>query len=247
MTKVLSGPNHWGHERDLYPQELEEALAALESAVAPVYRLLLRGFALSPEQRHLWAHWLLCQYVRTPARLLDVAEIPEQIVSHFKAMRLDHLLSPADESIASALRNIVDFSSNTELIPLLVLRDWIVYRAPQGSSFVKGDNPVIIEGPLVNEKARIVYPLGPEHCFEAGIVGGMFPPQQLQGEMLLTPSQVDAVNVLIAKHAEREIVCTLDAATPELLALAATHIGCSGPFFRLGSWSEWFQDSQTKD
>ncbi|HVF60598.1 MAG TPA: DUF4238 domain-containing protein [Thermoanaerobaculia bacterium] len=238
VVAAPSGPNHWGHERGLYPPAIEEALGRFENAVAPVYRFLLEGKILSPEQRHLWSHWLLCQFARTPSHLLDLAGIPEQVVSHLKLDPIDNLFESTDEAIAAALSNIIDFTLNRELVPFIVLRDWVVYRAPSGTSFVKGDNSVVLQGALIDEGTRIVYPLSPELCFEAGILGP-FPPRQLQVEHQITPGQVRETNQLLAHYADREVICRADAATPELLSDVAEHLGSHGPLLQIGSGPEW--------
>lgn len=233
-----SGPNDWGHERDLYPAEVEEALGRFENTVAPVYRLLLEGSVLNATQRHLWSHWLLCQFGRTPSILLNIAGLPEQVVSQLNLDPTANLFSSSDEAISAAFRGIIDFAGNRRLVPYLVLRDWVTYRATVGTSFIKGDNPVIVQGALIDDGTRIIYPLSPHLCFEARILGA-FPPRQLQIEHKITAEQVRDINKCIAHHAEREVICTPDAESPELLADVDANLGGSGDFLRVGDFSQW--------
>ena len=156
-------------------------------------------------------------------------------------MKLDptaNLFSSLDEAIASVVRGIVDFELNRRLVPYLVLRDWVVYRAPEGTSFIKGDNPVTMQGALIDDDARIVYPLSPSLCFDAGIVGS-FPPTQLQIERTITAQQVRELNRFIAYHAEREVICTVAAQSTELILDVGMHLGSAGDFYTVGGFSEW--------
>jgi hypothetical protein len=164
--------------------------------------------------------------------------LPEQVVSHLDLDPTANFFSSSDEAISSTIRAIIDFTGNRRLVPYLVLRDWVVCRAPKGTSFIKGDNPVIIQGALIDDGTRIIYPLSPNLCFEAGVLG-VFPPSQLQIEHTITAEQVRDTNKCIAHYAEREVICTVDANNPELLADVDAHLGGAGDFLRVGGFSEW--------
>jgi hypothetical protein len=238
VAERSSGPTRWGAERGLYPPSVEEALSRVENLVAPVYRTLLNGQKLSADQRHVWSHWLVCQFTRTPGILLDIAGIPEQILGH---LRLDSSLSAfpsSDNAIQSAIENVLSITGSMRLVVPIVLRDWFIYRAPTGTSFIKGDTPVALEGYLASDTARLVYPMSPELCFEAGILNG-FPPTQIQTEFTISPQQVRELNQFIAFHAEREIICRHGDVSEELRIDAANYLGKSGPFLKVGFPPEW--------
>jgi hypothetical protein len=83
VTRGRTGPRDWGGENHLYPQRVEDALAAFETKVAVVYDKLLRSQILTAQERLLWSRWILCQFARTPTLLLELAGFEEDVLSHF--------------------------------------------------------------------------------------------------------------------------------------------------------------------
>ena len=69
IVRGRTGPNKWDAERHLYSQALEDALASIESRVAPVYCKLLANNPLTPTDRLIWSRWILCQFSRTPSHI----------------------------------------------------------------------------------------------------------------------------------------------------------------------------------
>jgi hypothetical protein len=134
IAERSSEPIRWGAERGPYLAPIEQASSRVENLVAPVHRKLLNGQVLSANQRHAWPYWLVCQFVRTSAILLDIAGIPEQILGH---LRLDSSLNPflnSDNAIRSAVRNVLSITGSMRLVVPIVLRDWFIYRPPAGTS-----------------------------------------------------------------------------------------------------------------
>lgn len=234
-----SGPKLWGQERGLYPPEVEDAFSKLETKVAPIYRRLLDRETLTAEERHWWSFWLLSQYQRTPAWILDMAALPEQLVSQLGLDPVVGVSPSPDELLAVGPRSALASGASIKLIAPLVLRDWVIYEAPDDAFFIKGDNPVVIQGSLVQHDTRVVYPISPHLCFEAGIIGG-FPPSQLQLFHRITEPQVQQVNQLLAHHAEREVIAPANAATSKLIADLEGCLGSREPYVRVGDWSDFF-------
>jgi hypothetical protein len=224
-----TGPGQWGREEYLYPQPIENALSRFESRVAPIYQKLLVGEKLDSAERLIWSRWILSQFTRTPAYALEVARVGEKIATAFPEFSEDFSSIDMGESIDLALSDDLTIEKGNRLIPLIILRDWLLLRPAVGEFFIKGDVPVIIRGALVNDEAVIVYPLSPECCFRATVLGG-FPPRQLQAEARLNSGATTSYLRLIAASAEREVICHPDHFSPELQGLVADTLGAS-PFF----------------
>jgi hypothetical protein len=238
LIKGRTGPREWGAENCLYSQDMEDALAYFERLVKPLYDKLLNGQILKPEERMAWSYWLLCQFSRTPSFMIELAKLPEDILASLSSLDVYSSLLNTEEQLKAAQSNIANFSTSQELVPFLVLRDWIVYRAAPGGFFIKSDVPVVIKGPLVEEDTTIVYPLSPGKCFSATVAGGIFPPRQLQLESSLTIGQnLDFVK-LIASTADREVICHIDNVNSDLVELLAASLAIDSGHIKLGKFSD---------
>jgi hypothetical protein len=224
-----TGPVQWGQEECLYPQPIENALSRFENQVAPVYRKLLVGEKLDSVERLIWSRWILCQCTRTPTYALEVARVGEKIATAFPEFSEDFSSIDMGESIDLALSDDLTIEKGNRLIPFIILRDWLLLRPAAEEFFIKGDVPVIIRGALVNDESIILYPLSPECCFRATVLGG-FPPRQLQAEARLESGGTTSYLRLIAASAEREVICHPDHFSPELERIVAETLGAS-PFF----------------
>ncbi|HEX4920610.1 MAG TPA: DUF4238 domain-containing protein, partial [Candidatus Bathyarchaeia archaeon] len=219
LIRGRTGPREWGAENYLYSQDMEDALARLEGLVKPLYEKLLSDKILNPDERLVWSYWLLCQYARTPSFMIELAKLPEDLLARHSSLAAYSAHLNTEEQLKAAQSNIADFSTSRELVPFLVLRDWIVYRAAPGEFFIKSDVPVVIRGPLVEEDTTILYPLSPEKCFSATVAGGLFPPRQLQLEYLLAAGQTVDFVKMIASTADREVICHKDNVSSALVEL----------------------------
>ena len=215
LIRSRTGPVQWGQEEGLYPQELEDALAELERIIAPIYDSLLANRPLDLQQRLLWSHWLLCQYSRTPAYIIDVAKLEEDILTQFPDMEKWASEINTEEKLQSALDNIYSLTSSKKIVPFLAVRDWIVCKAAIGSCFLRTDDPIVITGPLVREKTKIIYPLSPKQCFVATVLG-TFPPSALLGSCQLSRGDSFRMFNLIASQADQEVVVHPDDDTKQL-------------------------------
>ena len=238
VNRGRTGPRDWGGENHLYPQRVEDALAAFETKVAVVYDKLVRSQILTAQERLLWSRWILCQFARTPTLLLELAGFEEDTLSHFPELGRDFSWTEAKAKIDAAIDQIADFHTSNRLIPFIILRDWLVLRPASGEFFVKGDVPVIIRGALVNDDAQIVYPLTPTHCFVATVIG-QFPPRQLQTECALKSGKAAHYIRLAASCAEREIICHPQYYSAELDTLVADVIGTSPRYTKHSTIPEW--------
>ena len=239
IDRSPSGPRAWGREKFLYPQNIEDELAnTIESRVAPLYKKLLDGILLTKEERLLWSYWILCQYARTPSFILDFAKLEEDVLGQLPEFSEYALTIRVDKKLAAATSNITDFSLYEKIIPFIVLRDWIVYRAYSGEFFIKSDNPVIIIGKLANDDARIIYPLSPEKCFEARVIGS-FPPSQIQAEYDLKMGETDYFLRQAAYHSDQEVISHIDNDSEGLRRVLEDHLGQSSGHFRVGTVPEF--------
>jgi hypothetical protein len=233
-----TGPREWGGEHHLYPQHVEDGLGAFEAKIAILYEKLLSGKILDPIERLLWSRWILCQFARTPTLLLELAGFEEDVLSHFPELGRDFSWAETHAKIDAAVEHISDFHQSDRLIPFIILRDWIVLRPAPGEFFIKGDIPVVIRGALINDDAQIVYPMSPTHCFIATVLK-KFPPSQVQAECILKPGNSAHYIRLIARCAEREVICHPDCHSPNLEALITDEIGRSPRYITHSTIPEW--------
>jgi Protein of unknown function (DUF4238) len=213
----------WGCEDYSHPQHIEDEFSKVESKVAPIYKTLVAHEKLDPAERMIWSYWILCQFARTPTMKLELAGFPEDVFGSLD-MEFNSSWAEIDARISSLADHGLEFPKNKELLAFVALRDWIVLHPAKGEFFIKGDTPVVIRGALVDDNAVIVYPLAPDACFTATVIGS-FPPSQLQGDLLLKPTETLFYQRLVASKADREVICHPDHFSPPLSATVAEHLG----------------------
>lgn len=233
IARDRTGPKKWGAEKYLYSQALEDALQRIENRVAPVYRKLLANEPLTPTERLIWSRWILCQFSRTPSHILEFAGLEEDVLASFPGSACDFTPGEIQAKIDAVSNGVLNFQDSEQLIPFIVLRDWMVLRPAAGEFFIKGDVPVVIRGALVDDDATIAYPLSPSHCFVATVLSG-FPPHQIQAEDGLKPGEAAHYIKLIAACADCEVICHPDHYSEELDLLVASALGTSSRYTRLG-------------
>lgn len=233
VVRGRTGPKEWGAERYLYSQTLEDALGRIENRVAPVYRKLLANDPLTPTDRLIWSRWILCQFSRTPSHILELAGLEEDILATFPGFACDFTPGEIQAKIDAATSGVLDFQDNEQLIPFIILRDWVVLQPAAGEFFIKGDNPVVIRGTLIDDNASIVYPLSPSHCFVATVLRG-FPPHQIQAEHRLKHGEAAYYMKLVAACADCEVICHPEHCSGELELLVASVLGTSSRYIRFG-------------
>jgi hypothetical protein len=233
-----TGPREWGGEHDLYPQHVEDALGTFETKIAILYEKLLCGKILDQTERLLWSRWILCQFARTPTLMLELAGLEEDVLSRFPEFGRDFSWQETQAKLDAAVAHIGDFHTSDRLIPFIVLRDWFVLHPASGEFFVKGDVPVVIRGTLVDDHSQIVYPLSPTQCFVATVIGN-FPPRQIQAEHQLKTGESAQYVRLIARCAEREVICHPSHYSVEVSELIGEVIGSSPRFIKHSTTPEW--------
>lgn len=233
LSRERTGPTEWGQETNLYPQELENAFAKIESIIAPIYRLLLGNQILNLNQRLLWSHWILCQYSRTPSFIIDFAKIDEELFAKIPGYGQFSTKIDTEEKLQMALGSIANFASSKELVPFLAVRDWVICDAAPGCCFIRTDAPVVIAGPLVREKTQILYPLSPRKCFLATIIGRFPPSASLVHHQLTRERNINALR-LIASRADREAIVHPDDDSEQLRSLLSDTLGVSSGYFTIG-------------
>ena len=233
-----TGPRKWGGEHHLYPKHVEDALGSLENKVSIVYEKLLEGEMLASVERLLWSRWILSQFARTPTFLLELAGFEEDVLAQFPEVSRDFSWVETSAKLDAAVRNISDLGQSNRLIPFVILRDWLVLRPAPGEFFVKGDVPVLVRGALVDDNAQIVYPLSPTHCFVATVLD-RFPPRQLQAECTMKPGRTVQYIRLVARCAEREVICHPRNHSRRLESLIGDIIGTSPRYIKHSKIPEW--------
>lgn len=233
-----TGPREWGGEQHLYPQPVEDGLGRFEHRIAAIYGRLLSGEILGPHERLLWSRWILCQFARTPTFLLELAGFEEDVFSHFPEFSREFSMAETQEKIDAAIANISSLQQSNQVLPFIVLRDWIILRPADGEFFIKADVPVVIRGALVNDDAQIVYPLSSDRCFVATVLNE-FPPRQIQVECHLKPGKTAQYIRLIARCAEREVICHPKHHSDELEALVGDVLGTSPRYMKHSTLPEW--------
>jgi Protein of unknown function (DUF4238) len=233
-----TGPRKWGGERLLYPKEVEDKLGSFENRVAIIYDKLLRAERLNPQERLLWSRWILCQFARTPTFLLELAGFEEDVFSQFPEFGREFSFTETQATIDASVANISTFEQSDGLIPFIILRDWLILRPADGEFFIKGDVPVVIRGALVDDRAQIVYPLSPTHCFVATVLQE-FPPRQIQHECRLKPGKTAQYIRLAARCAEREVICHPKNHSESLELLVRDVIGTSPRYMKHGTIPDW--------
>lgn len=229
--RSTTGPKKWGQEEGLYPQDLENALGKLETKVAPLYRKLQKAdCSIDLKERILWSHYLLCQYSRTPLHIIDLAKLPESVLSRFNAV--DPSIN-SDAQLDAALEAIVDTTTSNRLLPFLATRDWLIGEAPAGLAFPRTDVPVVFTGPLVRETSQILYPLSPTHCF-IGTIFGEFPPMARLASSQLTRQYVVQAVELLVRNADLELVLHPDMEEHSLVNQIPNWIGTASGYYSLG-------------
>jgi hypothetical protein len=238
VRRGRTGPQEWGGEHHLYPQPLEDDLARFESEVAVLYQKLLGGELLNPIERLLWSRWILSQFARTPTFLLELAGFEEDVLAQFPEFSRDFSWAETGAKLDAAIEHISDFGQNDRLIPFIIVRDWLVLRPAPGEFFIKGDVPVVIRGALIDDNAQIVYPLSPTHCFVATALD-KFPPRQIQAECTMKPGRTAQYIRLVARCAEREVICHPQHYSRHLESLIGDIIGTSPRYIKHSKIPEW--------
>lgn len=233
LLRETTGPKKWGAEKHLYSQAIEDALATVEGMVAPLYRKLLANEPLTPIERLMWSRWMLCQLSRTPSHILEFAGLEEEVLASFPAFAYSFSAAEVQEKIDLVTAGALSILESDQLIPFIMLRDWVVLRPADGEFFIKGDTPVIVRGALIHDDATVVYPLSPEHCFVAAVLGG-FPPQQIQAEYRLKRGETAYYLKVIAACASCEVICHPDHCSQDLEMLVAGLMGTSSRTIKLG-------------
>jgi len=170
--------------------------------------------------------------------MIELAKLPEDILARHSSVDVYSTLLNTEEQLKAAQSNIATFATSQELVPFLVLRDWVVYEAAPDGSFIKSDVPVIIRGALVEEDTTILYPLSPAKCFSATVAGGFFPPRQLQLESSLTAGQTVDFVKLIASTADREVICHVDNVSSNLVELLTAYLAIDSGYIKLGGFPD---------
>jgi hypothetical protein len=238
VGRARTGPRKWGGEHHLYPQRVENALGSLENKVSILYGKLLEGEILAPAERLLWSRWILSQFARTPTFLLELAGFEEDVLAQFPEFSRDFSWAETGAKLDAAIERISDFGQSDRLIPFIIVRDWLILRPAPGEFFIKGDVPVVIRGALIDDNAQIVYPLSPTYCFVATVLD-KFPPRQIQAECAMKPGGTARYIRLVARCAEREVICHPQHHSSELESLIGDIIGTSPRYIKHSKIPEW--------
>jgi hypothetical protein len=112
---------------------------------------LLANEVLTPRERLIWSKWILCQFSRTPTHILELAGLEENVLASFPGLAYDFSPAEIQAKIDAATNNVLGIQDSEQLIPFIILRDWLVLRPAKDEFFIKADVPVIIRGALADD------------------------------------------------------------------------------------------------
>ena len=144
------GKTAWGYELNLYSQELEDRLdRELENESSILYEKIIKGVALTADERMKWGQFIVTQAIRTPS-FLKYRDYVEN-------------LNGGDYSYKDTILGCAGCEENK----YIAARNWVILKAHEDDFFIRTDNPVYMTGFLNNPTTTIFYPLTPELCFVA--------------------------------------------------------------------------------
>jgi hypothetical protein len=211
----------WGYESYLYPQWLEAYLSRIESDAKNSYDKLLKTIPLSQDERQRWVTFLITQSIRTPSfieellpglkkiietRQLDYPTHPEYLVRAFAS------LFQNDEFYAYAYRSIT-------------VREWLILRAAEGSSFIKPDRSAVRDGGEEDNSWTLLYPLSPTKCFLVGPDPATHPTPVVPRSCDLNREDTDSLNEVFADNARKEVITLPSNDSPALRHLLTRFLG----------------------
>jgi Protein of unknown function (DUF4238) len=192
----------WGAAPSLYTQSLEHLLGLIEGDVRRPYEKLVDIVPLDAMETRRWIAFLIAQLIRTP-RFMGA------ILRHQKAWiestGFKYPTNPAH--LGQAYETLF---TNNDLYAAyyrqITRRAWAVASAPDGLTFLKGDNPVVISGRPAGDSWRLLYPLTPTRCFIAGPELEGEPRMIIPGQHVLTDAETVAVNAATCNYAETSVI-----------------------------------------
>jgi len=211
----------WGYESHLYPQWLEAYLSQIESHAKNSYDKLLRTIPLSQDERQRWVTFLIAQSIRTPSfieellpglkKIIETRQLayptdPEYLVRAFAS------LFQSDEFYAYAYRSIT-------------VREWVILRAAEGSSFVKPDRSAVRDGGEDDNSWTLLYPLSPTKCFLVGPDPATYPSPVVPRSCDLNREDTDSLNEVLADNARKEVITLPSNDNPALRHLLTRFLG----------------------
>lgn len=192
----------WGATRSLYTQGLEHLLGLIESDARRPYQKLVDIAPLDDMETRRWIAFLISQLIRTP-RFMSKSLHGQK--AWIERTGFQYPTTPAD--LGRAFETL--FQNNdfyAVFYGRIIVRAWGVVRASDGLTFLKGDNPVVINGSTTEGTWRLLYPLTPTRCFITGPTledeGRPIVPRQHQ----LTDHETLAVNAAIWSYAETSVI-----------------------------------------
>lgn len=192
----------WGASPFLYTQQLEHLLGLIEGDVKKPYRKLVDVEPLSGMDVRHWIAFLASQLIRTPSFIDKLLPAQKDWIERTGTA---YPTDPAHLGRAyETLFNNNDFYA--ACYDLITSRRWSMLRAAAGTSFLKGDNPIVATGDARTDDWQLVYPMTPLRCFVAG-------PEREPGNDRIVPHQVQldvvgtsAVNGLVCRSASQSVI-----------------------------------------
>jgi hypothetical protein len=196
-------PRDWAVEPFLYTQAIEHHLGLVEGDAAAPKRKLIEVRALSEADRTHWIAFVIIQMMRTPRFL---SRLRSSVDGWIAATGFPYGSDPA--SLGRAAETV--FTNNAVYArwhPILSRRQWSVVKAAEGSSFLLGDNPVVIRGREAGTGWRLHLPLTPDKCFVVGpaLVGPDHNPM-VPSQRQLTAAETAGLNAATCAHADQTVI-----------------------------------------
>lgn len=137
-------------EFDEYLASFEGIACGIEESVLPAYRRVLSEEALSgePEQQAALAFFMAFQFVRTRAHREHWLDMENMLRAKIEAIGgrvedLEGYEEPTENNIKK--RHLLSLrKSLPEFGPIIAMKHFVLFKAPQGRFFYIGDNPVVM-------------------------------------------------------------------------------------------------------
>jgi hypothetical protein len=211
----------WGYEFHLYPQWLEAYLSHIESEAKVPYEKLLNTIPLNQDERQRWVTFLIAQTIRTPSFIGEALGGLKKII---EARQLPYPTHP--EYLVRAFASL--FQSDefyTWAYGSITTREWQILRAGSGSSFIKPDQPTVLDGNQSDNSWTLLYPLSPTKCFLVGPDPPTYPIPVVPRSYDVKPEDTDSLNKVLADNALKEVITIPSNDSPGLRILLERSLG----------------------
>lgn len=221
----------WGFEDFLYSNRLESYLALVDDDGARSQRKLLDILPLTSLDKRRWIAFLVIQLLRTPSSLSTMSARLKKI--------LPTIAPTYPTDVASLKRAYETLFTNNQVYAnfhrRMAPKRWLILRAPAGSSFIRPDNPVVVNGSIDGKDWCLRYPMTPTAVFQVGPRMGGGYEQDFVPSTEISQDEVLAINERLAGAACRSVLAVPQEDDLHLRRMLVEHLGARRCGLNLGS------------